>query len=274
MGSVLRGFFPLPVWRVPVPDRGLRPGRGARLRAAGARRGHPGLAGRAGRADRGDPHRLPLGQGWRPRALARPRPAARAGPRRRCRLRNVLRAPRRTLMTMLGIAAAIVVLIGVIGMVDSFLATIDRGERELTKSSPAGCSSTLDSFYPDRRPQVTAIEQSPLVRTRRADPAAPGSLHHGHDEHRHLRGPRRPRAAERGVRRSSTGSTVDGPGIVISETAADDLGVQPGDTVVLRHPRRDGPAVVRARPVQGHGHGREPAARSAPPRSWTTGTRA
>jgi putative ABC transport system permease protein len=32
-----------------------------------------------------------------------------------------------------------------------------------------------------------------------------------------------------------------GPGIVLSETAAHDLGVEPGDRVVLRHPRRTGP---------------------------------
>jgi putative ABC transport system permease protein len=32
----------------------------------------------------------------------------------------------------------------------------------------------------------------------------------------------------------------DGPGLVISEKAADDLGIGPGDSVTLRHPRREG----------------------------------
>jgi putative ABC transport system permease protein len=31
-----------------------------------------------------------------------------------------------------------------------------------------------------------------------------------------------------------------GPGIVLSETAAEDLGVEPGDQIILRHPRRTG----------------------------------
>ena len=75
--------------------------------------------------------------------------------------RNVLRAPRRTLMTMLGIAAAIVVLIGVIGMVDSFLATIDRGERELTSRAHGARASR--STPSTRGRAVTAIEQSPVV---------------------------------------------------------------------------------------------------------------
>ncbi len=89
-------------------------------------------------------------------------------------LRNVLRAPRRTLMTMLGIAAAIVVLIGVIGMVDSFLATIDRGEHELTKSesrSPARDARLVLSGHGAASDRHRALAAGP---ERRADPAAPG----------------------------------------------------------------------------------------------------
>ena len=44
-------------------------------------------------------------------------------------IRNVLREPRRTLLTAFGIAAAITTLVGVVGVIDSFLATIDRATR-------------------------------------------------------------------------------------------------------------------------------------------------
>ena len=238
MGSVLRDFFPLPAWRFPFQA-------GVFARAAAIGFVLPVIAAaipvwRAVRVTPVDAIRTGFlsakGGGLAPLLARLPLPGRTTT---QMPFRNVLRAPRRTLMTMLGIAAAIVVLIGVIGMVDSFVATIDRGERELTKSSPRRQLVALDSFYPTGAQQVTAIEQSPLVRTAEPILQLPSSLHEG---------------------KKSIDIFVDvvdfnsrtwhptiknrvhanGPGIVISETAAKDLGVEPGDTVVLRHPRRTG----------------------------------
>ncbi len=50
-------------------------------------------------------------------------------------LSNVLRTPRRTLLTALGIAAAVTVLIGALGMLDAMSAGIDRGEVEIVGGS-------------------------------------------------------------------------------------------------------------------------------------------
>ncbi len=51
-------------------------------------------------------------------------------------LSNVLRTPRRTLLTALGIGAAVTVLLGTIGMLDTFSAGMDRGQAEMIGGSP------------------------------------------------------------------------------------------------------------------------------------------
>jgi putative ABC transport system permease protein len=47
-------------------------------------------------------------------------------------IRNVLRRPRRAVLTALGVGAAITALVAVLGMLDSFTATIDQGVAEVT----------------------------------------------------------------------------------------------------------------------------------------------
>ena len=51
-------------------------------------------------------------------------------------LSNVLRTPRRTLLTALGIAAAVAALVGVIGMLDTMSAAIDRGRGGDNRQQP------------------------------------------------------------------------------------------------------------------------------------------
>ena len=46
--------------------------------------------------------------------------------------RNFARAPRRTILTILGIGAAVAVLVMILGAIDSFLITVDRGEDAAT----------------------------------------------------------------------------------------------------------------------------------------------
>lgn len=155
--------------------------------------------------------------------------------------RNVLRAPRRTALTSLAIAAAVATLLSVIGMVDSFLGTIDIGEQEILGDEPDRLTVNLEGFQPLEAPVVDAIEQSDLVE--RAEPGLDlgGTLGPGSDDEFDVllslvdfeRAPWVP---------STTNGSLehDRPGIVLSEKAADDLGVGVGDDVVLRHPRRQG----------------------------------
>jgi len=159
-------------------------------------------------------------------------------------LRNVLRTPRRTLLTALGVAVAIALLVGVVGMVDSFLATIDRAEREVARESPERLLVGM-RFNFLSSPQVQAVLRSPLLARSSAGLEIPGRVRHGRRRLEVVvemldfaRGLWRP-SVLRGSLRSSR------PAIVLSEKAARDLGVDVGDTVLLRHPRRVGLASYR-----------------------------
>ena len=61
-------------------------------------------------------------------------------------LRNVLRTPRRTVLTALGVGAAIAVFVGTTGMTDTFLKTIDIGETETVQGSPRRLSVAINGF--------------------------------------------------------------------------------------------------------------------------------
>ncbi|MBP1631946.1 MAG: hypothetical protein H6Q11_234, partial [Acidobacteria bacterium] len=124
MRGVLQGFFPLPIWvtsfqagafgaaaatgfAVPFAAAALPVWRAVRVRPIEAIR--PAHLTRRVRLR------------WRP---ARRRPG---NTFRRLPVRHLARAPRRTLLTALGIAAAIAVLTALLGMIDSFRHTIDVG---------------------------------------------------------------------------------------------------------------------------------------------------
>jgi putative ABC transport system permease protein len=154
--------------------------------------------------------------------------------------RNVLREPRRTLLTALGIAAAITTLVGVIGMIDSFVATIDAGDQEIVGDTPDRLTVDLDGFALADSPEVQAITTSPLLRAAEPGLTLGGTLDPGPDEID---------VALYTLDLQSdlwTPTPVDGdldsdePGLVLSEKAAADLGVGVGDTVTLRHPLRQG----------------------------------
>jgi len=156
-------------------------------------------------------------------------------------LRNLLRAPRRTLLTAIGVAAAITALVAVLGMLDSFGRAIDRGAEEVTKGDPERVTVSLDTFYPVASPVVTAIVESPAVGDADATLRLPGTLRTlGHDP------------IDVAIEildfdsaqwtPTIVASTEAGPtaGLVLARKAAADLGVAPGESVVVRHPRADG----------------------------------
>ncbi|HSM67778.1 MAG TPA: ABC transporter permease [Ilumatobacteraceae bacterium] len=157
-------------------------------------------------------------------------------------IRNVLRTPRRTALTAVGVGAAITALVAVLGMLDSFGRTLDQGTDEFTRGDADRVVVQLDTFHPAGSPVVTGI----------ADAGAVGRTDAG------LRLPATALASDAdgdiellvefvdldeavwtpSVEEGFTTSGQDGPDILLARKAAADLGAQVGDTVVLRHPIR------------------------------------
>ena len=155
--------------------------------------------------------------------------------------RNLLRAPRRTLLTTLSIGAAIAVLVAVVGLGDSFIRVVDRGAAALTTGGPDRVTVQLDNFYTTNGPEIARISAASGVAS--ADPGITlaGTLSRSGrkdvDVVVELLDFTHARWAPKPVR----GGAPAAGEIMLSPKAASDLGVGPGDTVQLRHPRRTGP---------------------------------
>jgi putative ABC transport system permease protein len=148
-------------------------------------------------------------------------------------IRNVLRTPRRTLLTTLGIAAAIATLVTMLGFLDSFNATLNNSERDLLRAAPNRVSVSLRTLQPTTSPAVTAVRELPQV-----DRVTPGLLlgatarHDGRSVElvTEVLGPAAPWQPH----------IVDGTasgGLVLAREAATDLHVGVGDTITLEHPQ-------------------------------------
>lgn len=155
--------------------------------------------------------------------------------------RNVLRAPRRTLMTVLGSGAVIAVAVSMSGMLDSFTATVERNESEQLSSAPNRLTVTLGRYRRVDSPAVRAIAGLPEVARAQGALRLPSALRAADGEQIDV-------VAEIGAAdpvwapRASRGRLPRGPGeVLIAETAAEDLGVSPGERIELVHPLRAGP---------------------------------
>jgi putative ABC transport system permease protein len=197
-----------PVWRAVR----ARPVDAIRTGYLSARR--PGLAGLA--------RRLPL-----PAWLRQP-------------LSNVLRTPRRTALTSLGIAAAVTVLVGTVGMLDTFSAGMDAGQAEMLGGSPDRIAVDLAAPLPDAtvRQELGGVAGAGRVDPVLRLPATASAMDGKHD----------PLDIELDVldlrdnawRASlAEGRLPSGPDeVILSARAAQDLGLRPGDRFVLSHPVR------------------------------------
>ncbi len=167
---------------------------------------------------------------------------------RRMPLGNVLRAPRRTVLTALGIGAAVAALVVVLGLLDSFTVTMERNKTELLGQHPDRVLATLDGFVVEGGPELAAVASASSVGAVEPVLRMGGTLStpgHGDvevaleaiDLDSDLWAP----TLEKG------GLGADRAGLVLARKAAEDLGVTVGDTVTLEHPARqgDGFAIVR-----------------------------
>lgn len=148
-------------------------------------------------------------------------------------LRNVLRTPRRTVLTALGVAAALTTLVTTIGFLDTFGATLDRSEDELLSRQPDRVTVALAGFQTEDSAALAAVRSLPevgeitpgLLLPVVADPdGAQVDL----------------LAATLGPSRGWTPTVVQGRldgGLVLAEKAARDLDVSVGDVVAVEHPQ-------------------------------------
>ncbi len=233
MGRIFRDFVPLPVW-----DMSFQVGVFAQVAAVGLVL--PFLAGaipvwRALRVAPVDAIRPDLtGHGVRMRHRRRRGRTFAVMP-----FRNLRRWPRRTALTMLGVGAAITVLVGFLGIMDSVFDAVDTAAAEATGAAPERITVGLDTFRLIESPEVGAVAAADSVAAAEPVVRLVGSVRTPADEVEVLievadlaDGMWRPTI--------TAGSLGGDPGLVLAEKAAGDLGVGVGDTVTLRHPRREG----------------------------------
>lgn len=152
-------------------------------------------------------------------------------------VRSVLRSPRRTALTAAGIAAVVAVVVALLGTLDAFRDTIDRSERETLGAAPGRAVVTLAGPLPIDSAAVRGVAAAPGVA------AATPTL-------RIVAGARA--AGSRELTLSLATAPPGGPweptptsgafgpaerGLLLSEVAAADLGVAPGEPVDLTYAR-------------------------------------
>ncbi len=151
--------------------------------------------------------------------------------------RNVVRSPRRTALTVVGIAAALAALVAFVGLIDSFLSTIDRGSNEVLRTNPGRVEVALDQPYPAGGPQTQAIASAASVAGTEEQLRLSGRASRG-DTTVELQIDLFPLDSAVWRPSISEGALQPGrSGIYLSELAARQLDAGPGDRVALQHPR-------------------------------------
>lgn len=173
-----------------------------------------------------------------------PLPAGTVG---RAPVRNVLRAPRRSLLTAFAIGGAVSVLVAMSAMIDTFEAAIGTAEREILGDHPDRVTVELTGFVPasvvhaalDDEPTIGSISVGLRVG---AAVEADGQAIDLRLELVDLRAPGWQPTLVTGALPDGGGPGIGG--VLLAEEAARDLGVAVGDTVILRHPHRVGETSV------------------------------
>lgn len=161
-------------------------------------------------------------------------------------VKNILRSPWRTLLTVMGVAVAILLMAVFVGFLDTFDAAIQQTKNAYLYQTPERVQVTLDFFYPADSERVTHLtsltrdDGSPMFTASETSLMIGGVLKHGDvsfETALELRDMNSGIWVPALLQGSLTGN---GPGIILSEKAANDLGVSVGDSITLEHPQREG----------------------------------
>jgi putative ABC transport system permease protein len=155
-------------------------------------------------------------------------------------LRNLLRTPRRTVLTAAGVGVAIASLVSVLGMLDSFSRAIDVSDTEITRGDRDRVVVQLTTLMPTGDPRVEAVITDPTVGEADLGLRLPAvAIHDGEDAFDLVIDSY---DFDTAIWSPEPYQTAEAPldGLVLARKAAEDLDVRPGDTVRIRHPVRDG----------------------------------
>jgi putative ABC transport system permease protein len=157
-------------------------------------------------------------------------------------LRNVLRAPRRTAITVLGIAAVVAITLALAGMIDSFNSTLDASRTEALAGAKQRLTVDLAAPQPQNGAAVRAVSDSPLIAGRQTSLRLPGTLATARRrldafvEAIPVRGPLWHPTLLEGTLPANT------PGLLIAKRASQDLHAPIGRLLSVSYPVRTGPS--------------------------------
>ncbi len=159
--------------------------------------------------------------------------------------RNLLRAPRRTVMTLLTFALSLAILFAAVGFNSSFATTFDRGNQELLRNEPERFMAHFDSFVPVKSAEVRRVLEHPTVELGEAGLAVnarltPATRTANSDDQNQLDVMVRFVDYDSNVWTPTTtkGSLSAGTtGITLAAKAASDLDVGVGDELRVTHPK-------------------------------------
>jgi putative ABC transport system permease protein len=158
-------------------------------------------------------------------------------------LRNLLRTPRRTVLTAAGVGVAIASLVSVLGMLDSFSRAIDVSDAEMTRGDRDRVVVQLTTLIPTNDLRVQAIITDPTVGEADLGLRLPAMTIHDGVEAFDLVIDSYDFDAAIWSPEPYQNADVPLDGLVLARKAAEDLNVRPGDTVRIRHPVRTGDGV-------------------------------
>jgi putative ABC transport system permease protein len=160
-------------------------------------------------------------------------------------LRNLLRTPRRTILTAAGVGVAIASLVTVLGMLDSFGRAIDVSDTEITRGGRDRVLVQLAMPMAIDDPRVSSIATDPAIGTADLGLRLPAvAIDDGEDAFDLVIDSYDFDSAVWTPTAESTDGAAPFEGLVLARKAADDLGVRPGDSVRLRHPASSGSGLV------------------------------
>jgi putative ABC transport system permease protein len=155
-------------------------------------------------------------------------------------LRNVLRTPRRTIMTVLGIGAVVAITLALAGVIDSFNTTLGASRAEALAGSRQRLTVDLAAPQPATAATLQAISDSRVIGAEQPSLRLPSTFSaHGRRLDAFLEIVARNRPLWYPTLRAGR-LPDEPPGLVIAQRAAEDLRVRIGDRLTVRYPAPTG----------------------------------